>query len=149
MNLQKQFTNTVQKQDASTVEELLTLFDQCEAINSEAMLGQWSGGLLPSGHAGEAQLAAMQWVGKNFNDINDVNPIVVAGKGQSRQVSDVMGGASLRQVTYRDVTSATMIYDNNPTFDYFRKVDADTVMGVMDHKGDAQPLFFYLQRLSE
>jgi hypothetical protein len=57
-----------------------------------------------------------------------------------------MGAASLRRVEYRGVVTATMAYDRHPVFDHFRQVDEDTVLGVMDRKGDAMPLFFYLRR---
>ena len=40
-----------------------------------------------------------------------------------------------------------MIYDQHPIFDHFRKVNDDLVVGAMDRKGDAFPLFFYLRRL--
>ena len=54
---------------------------------------------------------------------------------------------TLRMVSYRGVSTATMIYDKHPIFDHFRKLDDDLVMGVMDRKGDAAPLCFWLRRL--
>jgi hypothetical protein len=63
-----------------------------------------------------------------------------------REVSPIMGKASLRMVEHRGVSTATMIYDKHPIFD-FRKLDDDRVMGIMDRKGDAFPLFFWLRRM--
>ena len=40
--------------------------------------------------------------------------------------------ARLRMVSYRGKSSATMIYDQIPVNDVFRKIDQDTVLGVMD-----------------
>ena len=54
--------------------------------------------------------------------------------------------ARLRLVDYRNVTSATMIYDHLPINDHFRMVDKDTVLGLMDYKLINQPYFFMLQR---
>lgn len=54
--------------------------------------------------------------------------------------------ARLRMTTYRGKPSATMVYDNLPINDVFRKVDEDTVLGVMDLKGMKQPFFFVLRR---
>ncbi|MDF3032062.1 MAG: hypothetical protein K0R03_2620 [Moraxellaceae bacterium] len=54
--------------------------------------------------------------------------------------------ARLRMTEYRGKASATMIYDALPINDVFRQVDADTVLGVMDLKGMAQPFFFVLRR---
>jgi hypothetical protein len=48
--------------------------------------------------------------------------------------------------TYRGQSSATMIYDQLPILDVFRRIDADTVLGVMDRKGMTAPFFFVLRR---
>ncbi len=54
--------------------------------------------------------------------------------------------ARLRMTTYRGKSSATMIYDQLPINDVFRKIDQDAVFGVMDLKGMNSPLFFILRR---
>ena len=54
--------------------------------------------------------------------------------------------ARVRMTEYRGKLSATMIYDALPINDVFRKVDADTVLGIMDYKGMPASLFFVLQR---
>lgn len=57
--------------------------------------------------------------------------------------------ARLRMTEYRGVVSATMIYDSLPINDIFRKVDDDTVLGVMDLRFISQPFFFSLRREGE
>jgi hypothetical protein len=47
---------------------------------------------------------------------------------------------------YRGKVSATMIYDYLPINDTFRKVDDNTVLGIMDDKQSSQPFFFILKR---
>ncbi|HIK43427.1 MAG TPA: DUF4334 domain-containing protein [Leptolyngbyaceae cyanobacterium M65_K2018_010] len=54
--------------------------------------------------------------------------------------------ARLRMMDYRGKVSATMIYDYLPINDVFRKVDDNTVLGVMDFKTIPQPFFFVLRR---
>lgn len=54
--------------------------------------------------------------------------------------------ARLRMMEYRNKVSATMIYDYLPINDSFRKVDDNTVLGIMDMKGMSQPFFFVLRR---
>ena len=54
--------------------------------------------------------------------------------------------ARLRMMEHRNQVSATMIYDNLPIHDIFRKVDEDTVLGLMDYKELLQPFFFVLRR---
>ena len=57
--------------------------------------------------------------------------------------------ARLRMTTYRGKSSATMIYDQLPINDVFRKIDQDAVFGVMDFKGMESPFFFILRREHE
>lgn len=52
--------------------------------------------------------------------------------------------ARLRNVTYRGVSTAAMIYDHLPIIDAFRRVDADTLLGAMDLRGSDRPYFFVL-----
>jgi hypothetical protein len=111
------------------------------------MLGAWEGGVFRTGHPGESQLVALGWVGKQFNSENDVDPIVVLDAQGQRQASPVMGKATLRLVRYRGVSTATMVYDKHPIFDHFKRVDDRTVLGVMDRKGEAFPLYFWLRRV--
>lgn len=54
--------------------------------------------------------------------------------------------ARLRMTEYRGVVSATLCYDALPIHDVFRRVDDDTVLGVMDLRGLAQPFVFVMFR---
>jgi hypothetical protein len=49
-------------------------------------------------------------------------------------------------VEYRDVVTATMVYDALPAHDAFRRVDPDTVVGATDLRGMPRPFFFVLRR---
>jgi hypothetical protein len=54
--------------------------------------------------------------------------------------------ARLRAVEHRGVVTAAMIYDALPIIDVFRRVDPDTLLGVMDLRGLPAPFFFLLER---
>jgi hypothetical protein len=54
--------------------------------------------------------------------------------------------ARLRMTEYRGKLSATMIYDQLPINDVFRKLDDNTVLAVMDNKNIKDPFFFKLIR---
>jgi hypothetical protein len=54
--------------------------------------------------------------------------------------------ARLRMTGFRGASTATMIYDTKPINDVFRRVDDDTVLGVMDCRFFADPYFFVLRR---
>ena len=55
--------------------------------------------------------------------------------------------ARIRMMEYRHKVSATMIYDYLPIHDVFRKVDDNTLLGLMDWKRMPQPFFFLLNRV--
>ena len=127
--------------------QLLEYFDNLPAMPAARMLGDWTGGILSRNHPVEKQLKAMNWHGKRFGGADDVSPIVSLDPSGNRVVNDVLGKASLREVVFRGVATATMIYDKSPVFDHFRKVTEDLVVGVMDQKGSDRALIFYLERL--
>lgn len=56
--------------------------------------------------------------------------------------------ARLRQIEYRGKVSAAMVYDELAIIDIFRKLDENTVLGVMDFKGKLgkSSYFFMLER---
>jgi len=54
--------------------------------------------------------------------------------------------ARLRVVEHRGVASAAMLYDHLQIVDVFRRLDAHTLLGVMDARGISQPFFFTLRR---
>ena len=54
--------------------------------------------------------------------------------------------ARLRNLEYRGVVTAAMIYDHLPIIDVFRRVDEVTLLGVMDWRDEPQPYFFVLTK---
>ena len=54
--------------------------------------------------------------------------------------------ARLRMMEYRGKVTATMVYDYLPINDSFKKIDENTVLGIMDYKIYPQPFFFILER---
>ncbi|QUS60858.1 DUF4334 domain-containing protein [Synechocystis sp. PCC 7338] len=54
--------------------------------------------------------------------------------------------ARLRMMENRGAVTATMVYDYLPINDSFKKIDDNSVFGLMDYKLIPQPFFFLLQR---
>jgi hypothetical protein len=54
--------------------------------------------------------------------------------------------ARVRTLEHRGVPTAALVYDRLPIVDVFRRVTADTVLGVMDLRGLTEPFFFVLRR---
>lgn len=53
--------------------------------------------------------------------------------------------ARLREVRYRGVVSAALVYDDLPIVDTFRAVGDGSVLGAMDARGMAEPYLFTLR----
>lgn len=54
--------------------------------------------------------------------------------------------ARLRQVAHRGVVTTAMVYDHLPIIDVFRRVDEDTLVGLMDLRSHPAPYLFVLAR---
>ncbi|WP_151736327.1 DUF4334 domain-containing protein ['Paenibacillus yunnanensis' Narsing Rao et al. 2020] len=52
--------------------------------------------------------------------------------------------ARLRFIQYRGKLGAAMVYDRQPIIDHFRRIDGDTLLGVMDIKGESGPRYFFV-----
>lgn len=151
------------------VEEALALFDSLSPVDLAFMPGMWKGRELQTGHPMDGMLGATGWYGKQFIDAESVHPLlfftedrasvfpVDPRKWPSPGIRGPVGPhraevetgkfkARLRMTEYRRKLSATMIYDDWPTHDIFRKVDGNTLLGLMDARGMAAPYFFVLRR---
>lgn len=146
MSPEQQFKVLAARRETTAMSELDALFDALPDVSEDFMIGEWDGGVFNTGHPGEQQLGALGWAGKTFRGRNDVDPIVSRQADGSRVANPIMGAAALRRVEYRGVVTATMVYDKHAIFDHFRGVNADTVLGVMDRKGEAPALYFWLRR---
>ncbi|GAA4039516.1 DUF4334 domain-containing protein [Sphingomonas rosea] len=62
--------------------EALDLYDSLPAVNPAAMLGQWKGEELATGHAYDGLLGPSGWWGKAFRSVDDVDPLVFERGGR-------------------------------------------------------------------
>lgn len=127
------------------------LFDALEPVRIDEMMGDWKGGELKTGHKGSLALQALGWHGKSFHSRLDAKPLICRDADGKLFSSQAMKGeASLWMVEFRGKVSACMVYDAQPIFDHFRRVDERTLMGIMDGKemvlDNGKHFYFYLER---
>lgn len=72
-------------------------------------------------------------------------PVALVGRRLRRLRRTTRPTARLRTVTHRGVATGTVVYDALPVLDHVRRIDDDTLLGVMDARGLA-PFFFRLSR---
>ena len=127
-------------------EQLDEFFSGLDAIKADKITGRWKGGYFPTGSKTEFFLKdfiIFKWHGKNFVNINNVKAWVFSFLTMKINVPG--GGAVLRELEFRNKISTSMIYNCLPIIDNFRKVDTDTIMGIMTIKGKTG-LYFYLRK---
>ena len=128
--------------EAYSADTLMPLFKQLEPVSLEFMLGTWRGGKFDGG----AEPDPLNWYGKRFTSVNDVEPVLYPGPDGTLQNYDKLGRAQIREMVFDDTVSAALIYDQQPIIDYFRKVNDDVVIGLGDIKGRPLEFFFHLTR---
>lgn len=133
--------------------ELDALWADLEVVVASALVGSWRGFAFPTGHPVERVLARSRWHGKRFAAPNDATPLVCRADDGSLY-SDTIAGkgeASLWNVEFRGEVTATMVYDGMPVLDHFKRVDDNTLMGIMNGKpdvvlADGRHFYFGLER---
>ena len=131
--------------------ELDSIWAALGTVRPEEMLGSWKGGEFPTGHPLNGMLAKAGWYGKTFRSAHDVEPLICrdAQGGLYADRALGKGAAGLWAVEFRGETTATMIYDGQPVLDHFKRVDDDTLMGIMNAKGvppEGPFYYFFLER---
>jgi hypothetical protein len=131
----------IQSGQAYTTEQIMPLYDQLDPVDIEFMLGTWKGGKFDAGKSPDP----IRWYGKRFNSANNAEPLLARKPDGTIYSFDKWGMAQLREIKYRGKVSASLIYDNKPIMDYFRKIDDQTLIGLGEMKGTIT-FFFYLSR---
>ena len=146
------------------------IFDSLPAVSVDFMLGLWRASGFPTGHPQDGKLERLGWYGKRFTDENSVDPMIFNSQNDEvfsadpvyiirnldvlRHACDVRDEAEtkepkarLRLVEARGTLTASMVYNNLPIIDHFRKLNEDTVLGMMEKPtGQSHNYFFVLRR---
>ncbi|MCJ8499767.1 DUF4334 domain-containing protein [Desulfatitalea alkaliphila] len=131
----------IDSREAYTTDQILPLYDALEPVDIDFMIGTWKGGKFDGGNSPDP----INWYGKRFTSTEDVDPLLARKPDGTVYSWDGWGMARLREVKFRGKVSATLIYNQRPIMDYFRKLDDQTVIGFGEPKG-FPPFFFYLVR---
>jgi Domain of unknown function (DUF4334)/GXWXG protein len=129
------------------------LWAELEVVDAAEILGSWRGFAFPTGHPIERVLASSRWHGKRFVALDDAKPLICRAEDGSlfSDTASGKGEASLWNVEFRGELTATMVYDGMAVLDHFKRVDSDTLMGVMNGKpalvlADGRHFYFGLER---
>lgn len=140
--LAQKWIEIIESGDAYSSEELMPLFLKLKSVDPEDMFGTWHGGKFDGGLPDP-----INWYGKRFVSMEYVEPLLITAADGSIQVYEGLGSARLREVLFENRVSTTLIYDNQPIMDYFRKINDDLVIGWGEVKGETPDFFFWLERV--
>jgi len=144
---------------APETETLLELFSQLEPVSLDSMIGLWRvvafggtprdriavqppPGALPTREG----IGMRKLYGKRFVSRDEAEPIVCRSEDGSLVASVDFGTARLRELSFRGTSSAGMVYDQQPWIDYFREIDDNTRVAIIDMKGQPIELGFFMLR---
>lgn len=153
VTLREQF-DTLRSAASASPAELDALWAGLPTLTVAEMLGSWRGGDFATGHPASALLTKIGWHGKRFDSALDGHPLICRGEDGELYSNTVAAGggySSLWEVGFRGETTATMVYDAMAVFDHFKRVDEDTVLGIMNGKleavfGTPDHYYFWLER---
>ncbi|ODV89284.1 hypothetical protein CANCADRAFT_3912 [Tortispora caseinolytica NRRL Y-17796] len=151
--------------------EALEFYLDLEPMELHELRGGWKGSTLYTDHPLDNKMASFGWHGMFFknNEVvypsiwnaNDgskfiADPLKVITAVQSSTAPDIMGSpqsylttsdsARIRMVVSYDHPTATLIYNNLPIYDSFKRIDDDRIVGLVDMKGVDKPYFFMMTR---
>jgi hypothetical protein len=145
--------------EAPRAEVLLDLFSQLESVSVDSVIGLWR--VVAFGQKPRARVAAQpdagplpqreglglrRLYGKRFVTRDDAEPVVCRADDGSLVASIDFGVARLRELSFRGTCSAGMVYDQQPWIDYFRTLDDNTLVAVIDMKGQPIDTGFFMLR---
>jgi hypothetical protein len=142
MSVEAKLFEIIKSGTACLASDLMPMFDRLEPVSADFMLGTWRGGRFDGGTAPDP----IHWYGKRFTAAHHVEPLLCRADDGSIYSYTKLGLAQLREVMCRGKVSASLIYDQQPIMDYFRKVTNDVVLGLGDIKGKPLDFFFHLTR---
>jgi hypothetical protein len=131
--------------------ELDDFWASLEPATIDFMIGEWAGGEFVTGHRMNGRLDKAKWFGKTFVSACDVKPLICLDDDGNKFSNIEMGNgeASLWMEEFRSESTATMVYDGQPTHDHFKVIDANAVMGIMNGKkvlDNGRYFYFFLER---
>lgn len=151
----KQFEEFKARTEPTADADLDAFWETLAPATIEEMIGEWKGGEFVTGHRANGMLEKGRWYGKSFVSAADAKPLICLDDDGNKfsNTEWMKGEASLWMEEFRGEVVATMVYDGVPIHDHFKRVDDDTVMGIMNGKsamdfrdGAGRHLYFYLER---
>ncbi|MFB6437761.1 DUF4334 domain-containing protein [Streptomyces sp. NPDC056411] len=135
----------------SPADDLDELWAALPPVRPEDILGPWKGYAVATGHRVEGMLVEAQWHGKRFTSLSDVDPLICRDADGQLYSNFALGQgkATLQTGEFRGEKTAAMVYEGLPVRDFFKRIDEDALLGVMDGPetlDEGRHFYFVLER---
>lgn len=146
-----QFQDFLARTEPMTDAELDAFWETLAPATIKDLIGDWKGGEFRTGHRANGMLEKGRWYGKSFVSADDAKPLICLDENGTKfsNTEWMKGEASLWMEQFRGEVVATMVYDGVPIHDHFKRVDDNTLMGIMNGKAaldQGRHLYFWLER---
>ena len=131
-----------------STDDLDRLWGELPTVRAADILGEWQGAAFRTGHPLCRALDKSRWHGKTFVSTMDAKPLICRAEDGTLFSNLELGGgeATLWDIEFRGEVTATMVYDGRAVFDHFKRLDDNTLMGIMNGRPElvlAGGEFFY------
>ncbi|MBU4480383.1 DUF4334 domain-containing protein [Patescibacteria group bacterium] len=132
----------------NTKENLDLYFENLEVVDFDDVTGKWRGGLFYVDYWREfflKKIPFVKWWGKEFYETKKVDALIFSFFGLKFKLS-FFGSAILEKIEFRNKTSVAIVYNHLPIIDNLRKIDENTLMGILELSGEIK-IYFYLKKI--
>lgn len=144
------FTKLIESKNKASHEELDIFFEGLDSVDINEISGEWVVKYICAREAKTFWEKLIKYFpvfkvySKDFSDMNNVKAWIF----RILKIKFYFPGANaiLKNINYRGKFSTSMVYKHLPIIDNFRKIDEDTIMGIMEVKGKTA-LYFYLKKI--
>lgn len=129
-------------------EDLDLYFENLEMIDFGDVVGKWKGGLFYVCNWMEfflKKIPFIKWWGKEFYKNKKVDALIFSFFGLKFRLP-FFGSAVLEEIEFRNKKSVAIVYNHLPIVDSLRRIDENTLMGILQLNGKVK-IYFYLRKV--
>ncbi|WP_439134887.1 DUF4334 domain-containing protein [Pseudomaricurvus sp.] len=141
-NAEAELLGLIEQNASCSQNDLNKLFQQCSPADCDFMLGVWQVGRFEGACMSDAGC-----YGKRITTVDSVDPILYRKPDGSFYAWDIWGSARLREMRVAGQLQACLLYSDQPWVEAFRRINDDTVLGMLWRNSISVSHFFWMRRI--
>ena len=153
------FVSMLNGDETPEAEKLLELFSHLDPVTVDSMIGLWRvvafgraardpsrSSLIPALFLSVRASACANSTANASSPATTPSPSSASPRMARSSRRSTSAWPVCRELSFRGTASAGMVYDQQPWIDYFRKLDDDTLVAMIDMKGTPMGIGFFMLR---